>query len=76
MLLLNMSKVQLAVTLELRKHTFYDFLVRNSYVSNTQISVLPTTYQLSCQERLIISKAIKEYISTQRIPSIGKKSSW
>ena len=39
------------------------------------MSVLPT-YQLSCQERLIVSKAIEEYRSTQRIPLIGEKSRW
>ena len=55
--------------------TFYDFLIRKKYVSNILISVLPT-YQLSCQEILIIYKAIKEYRGTQRIPFIGKKSRW
>ena len=55
--------------------TLYDFLIRKKYVSNILISVLPI-HQLSCQERLIISRAIKEYRGSQRIPFIGEKSRW
>ena len=53
--------------------TFYDFLIRKNNVSDILISVLPT-YQLSCQERLIISKAIQEFRGAQRIPFNGEKS--
>ena len=55
--------------------TFYDFLIRKNNVLNILISVLPT-YQLSCQERLIISKAIQEFRGAQRIPFNGEKSRW
>ena len=58
MLLLNMSRVQQTVVLDLR--TFYDILIRkNVCLEYTDFSTL-STYQLSCRERLIISKAIKE----------------
>ena len=56
--LLNMSRVQQTVVLDLR--TFYDILIRkNACLKYTHFSTLPT-YQLSCHERLIISKTIKE----------------
>ena len=75
MLLLYMPRVQRAVLLELRNVLFTFSDPKKKYVSNILILVLPT-YQLSCHERLTISKAIKEYRGTQRIPFIGEKSTW
>ena len=75
MLLLNMSRVQRTVVLDLRKVLLRFSDPEKLCLKYTDFSTLPT-YQLSCEERLIISKVTKEYIGTQRIPSIDEKSRW
>ena len=75
MLLLYMSRVQRAVVLELRTIT-YVLRFSDPKKSCLKYTDFSTTYQLSYQERLIISKTIKKYSGTQRILFIGEKSRW